>query len=531
MNTRVGHRFHPTDEELVSYFLKHKIDGHDFLVDDDIHLIDLCKFDPWDLPGFASQGSNDQVWYFFYKREVKYKNAGRTRYNRSTKSGHWKPTGAERSVKAKRSTKVIGIKRTLVFYLRATPKEVKTNWVIHEYEPKAISPHQVELVLCKLKEKSDGKTDASDCDEDKSTRNGDSDFENNRIVIPASEVDQELLLESVLTGREQQPFLTGDGGICIDDLMLTDFDNGSDGMAFQFETEEDRCEMADLFLNFDGYPTEEDSGRIHHNHSSPRQSLSGVYLDDFTDMDAEIIYNRSSQFGTPNSNDNRSTLKEYRQTQSVQTLTETLPPSRYEQSGRVKNHVNQDDILVMEASSVDSNTYRTEEIKCIGVTSKKHPIQAKQSFPILGNIQADKSVAFLTEHPIHVKHSFPRSGIIPADKRVDPRQCQIQGKISVISNQKVEEARKPANAANLPHKSSKESIPVQTEKNQKMISAKASLKLRTTEMEDNKKMGSFILMQISPLSQKPSPPSVYAVNIFIGLLLFIAVSREILILH
>lgn len=45
-----GFRFHPTDSELLEYYLKRKIMGLNF----DFQLIselDLYKFSPWDLPG------------------------------------------------------------------------------------------------------------------------------------------------------------------------------------------------------------------------------------------------------------------------------------------------------------------------------------------------------------------------------------------------------------------------------------------------------------------------------------------------
>ena len=45
-----GFRFHPTDEELVNYYLKRKVFRHriDFEAIGDV---DLYRFDPWDLPG------------------------------------------------------------------------------------------------------------------------------------------------------------------------------------------------------------------------------------------------------------------------------------------------------------------------------------------------------------------------------------------------------------------------------------------------------------------------------------------------
>jgi hypothetical protein len=45
-----GFRFHPTDVELVSYYLKRKIMGKTLFVEA-ISEVELYKFAPWDLPG------------------------------------------------------------------------------------------------------------------------------------------------------------------------------------------------------------------------------------------------------------------------------------------------------------------------------------------------------------------------------------------------------------------------------------------------------------------------------------------------
>ncbi|XP_030531954.1 NAC domain-containing protein 2-like [Rhodamnia argentea] len=154
----VGYRFHPTDEEFVDHYLMNRVQGYvdrPCIIPD----IDICSWDPWELPdkfhGASMIGLDDQVqeWWFFCPytpQQVK----------RSTPSGYWKKTGADRNVKARNTSRVIGTKKTLVFHRGRGTKGVKTNWVIHEYHLLTIDSNRT-YVLCRLKHKRDEKADNS----------------------------------------------------------------------------------------------------------------------------------------------------------------------------------------------------------------------------------------------------------------------------------------------------------------------------------------------------------------------------------
>jgi hypothetical protein len=113
-------------------------------------------------------------WYFFSPRDRKYPNGSRP--NRAAGTGYWKATGADKPIcidisalataasaagsqadthapwttslnvkeekkrrkKDQQNTsigkkKVVGIKKSLVFYKGKAPNGVKTNWIMHEY--------------------------------------------------------------------------------------------------------------------------------------------------------------------------------------------------------------------------------------------------------------------------------------------------------------------------------------------------------------------------------------------------------------
>ncbi|EOA30972.1 hypothetical protein CARUB_v10014118mg [Capsella rubella] len=122
-----GFRFHPTDEEIITHYLKEKVFNIRFTAAA-IGQADLNKNEPWDLPKMAKMGEKE--FYFFCQRDRKYPTGMRT--NRATVSGYWKATGKDKEIFRGKGC-LVGMKKTLVFYTGRAPKGEKTNWVMHEY--------------------------------------------------------------------------------------------------------------------------------------------------------------------------------------------------------------------------------------------------------------------------------------------------------------------------------------------------------------------------------------------------------------
>ncbi|PQQ13308.1 transcription factor JUNGBRUNNEN 1-like [Prunus yedoensis var. nudiflora] len=125
-----GYRFHPTDEELVRFYLRRKVENKPIRLEL-IKLIDIYKYDPWDLPK-ASGIVGGKEWYFFCRRGKKYRNS--VRPNRVTKSGFWKATGIDKPVYSVGDFhSCIGLKKSLVYYRGSAGKGTKTDWMMHEF--------------------------------------------------------------------------------------------------------------------------------------------------------------------------------------------------------------------------------------------------------------------------------------------------------------------------------------------------------------------------------------------------------------
>ncbi|KAL1821544.1 hypothetical protein DCAR_0417966 [Daucus carota subsp. sativus] len=127
-NLPPGFRFHPTDEELITYYLLKKVLDHTF-TGRAIAQVDLNKCEPWELPDKAKMGEKE--WYFYSLRDRKYPTGLRT--NRATEAGYWKATGKDREIYSSKTSSLVGMKKTLVFYRGRAPKGEKSNWVMHEY--------------------------------------------------------------------------------------------------------------------------------------------------------------------------------------------------------------------------------------------------------------------------------------------------------------------------------------------------------------------------------------------------------------
>ncbi|KAK9080735.1 hypothetical protein SSX86_000493 [Deinandra increscens subsp. villosa] len=151
-----GFRFHPTDEELLYYYLRKKV-SYEPIDLDVIREVDLNRLEPWDLKEKCRIGSGPQnEWYFFSHKDKKYPTGTRT--NRATAAGFWKATGRDKAIHLHSNSKRIGMRKTLVFYTGRAPHGQKTDWIMHEYRlddqySNATTPSEVQedgWVVCRV---------------------------------------------------------------------------------------------------------------------------------------------------------------------------------------------------------------------------------------------------------------------------------------------------------------------------------------------------------------------------------------------
>ncbi|XP_052190568.1 NAC domain-containing protein 30-like isoform X1 [Diospyros lotus] len=149
-----GFRFHPTEEELVGYYLERKVNSLNIDLDVIIDL-DLYRMEPWDIQDRCRLWYEEQnEWYFFSHKDRKYPTGSRT--NRATAAGFWKATGRDKAV-VSGNRRIIGMRKTLVFYRGRAPNGRKTQWIIHEYRLQTAQhapPQEEGWVVCRAFKKS-----------------------------------------------------------------------------------------------------------------------------------------------------------------------------------------------------------------------------------------------------------------------------------------------------------------------------------------------------------------------------------------
>ncbi|KAL6994510.1 hypothetical protein U1Q18_012613 [Sarracenia purpurea var. burkii] len=120
----VGYRFHPSDAEILLFYLKRKVYSLPLPQPSFIPHLDVFHTNPWDIPGEPREKR-----YFFCKRAVNVKKC-----NRVTDAGYWKGIGKEEHILVSgRNPRAVGVKKTLVFYHGKRPTGLTTQWKMTEY--------------------------------------------------------------------------------------------------------------------------------------------------------------------------------------------------------------------------------------------------------------------------------------------------------------------------------------------------------------------------------------------------------------
>ncbi|URE24209.1 No apical meristem (NAM) protein [Musa troglodytarum] len=177
-----GIRFDPTGNELVQYFLRHKVLGLPFN-EEAITEMDIYRFHPDHLTSKSStpssllllpppplflggisgpasvlesklpvnlEGADGTFALFFMRRQT----SEQRRRRRPTPRGYWNQVGLEKAVRDGSSSVIVGFKRKFVFYEGTN----RTRWRMDEYRlnqeiqglRNTIDPRRNNYVICKV---------------------------------------------------------------------------------------------------------------------------------------------------------------------------------------------------------------------------------------------------------------------------------------------------------------------------------------------------------------------------------------------
>ncbi|XAR61909.1 hypothetical protein NMG60_11016458 [Bertholletia excelsa] len=157
-----GCRFHPSEEQLLCYYLTHKNNDDRRFGFDVINDVDLYNYDPFDLPETAcfrfGRGGRKRHWYCYVNAAAM---VLKGRRRRRAGGGYWQSRGQVRDVVGGAAGNVvIGKRKSFAFYLGDSPKTaVTTDWVMYEY---ALIDHEATFILCRVFVKSRSQNNVSD---------------------------------------------------------------------------------------------------------------------------------------------------------------------------------------------------------------------------------------------------------------------------------------------------------------------------------------------------------------------------------
>ncbi|KAK7389722.1 hypothetical protein VNO78_25000 [Psophocarpus tetragonolobus] len=494
----IGFRFRPTDEELVNYYLKHKLLDDDFPVYI-IPEIDLCKVEPWDVPARSVIKSHDPEWFFFSPVDYKYLKS--KRFNRTTKRGFWKATGNDRNIRTTGTNNVIGTKKTLVFHEGRVPRGAKTNWVIHEYH--AISPHESQrtFVLCRLmkkaEKKNEGGIEAPTFDEGEPSMVSDYVKRARAEGIPSVEIFPGTDMDEIFQAVDQAeklfpPAQQSQIGIELDEFFPKSpslnacFRNENINMQTPFEVTDEEDELVNSFwVDDEEFVINEERRHCFVNSSTQPKSLRRVYNAN-SDIDAEVVSNLHDSISSG----------EYPASKMVKSSYDSFPvgtsclASSHEANKEKKESIIQDNFWAVETSSVESTADEPLELNSIEISSSSSPTRLKNQY-----------------------HLRPGNFILQRTVAGRPQTQKREVSTNAVSHV---EARK-------------ELLNVKSEKDQKNAqntTSRGKFKSRSPQSSDFNNSGSFFYMERT--SNHLFPRSVYLVNVVIGILLLIVISWDVL---
>uniref|UniRef100_A0A453FZG4 NAC domain-containing protein n=1 Tax=Aegilops tauschii subsp. strangulata TaxID=200361 RepID=A0A453FZG4_AEGTS len=130
-----GYRFYPTEEELICFYLRNKLDGSRGDIERVIPVVDVYSVDPLQLSEIHERlcgggGGEGEPWFYFCARQEREARGGRP--SRTTPSGYWKAAGTP-GVVYSADRRPIGLRKTMVFYRGRAPSGTKTKWKMNEY--------------------------------------------------------------------------------------------------------------------------------------------------------------------------------------------------------------------------------------------------------------------------------------------------------------------------------------------------------------------------------------------------------------